>query len=451
MLLAASLFFYAWGEVFYVGIMLLSILSNYLLGIIIDRTRNNKIAISAAILINLLILCVFKYAAFIISNINNLLGLANLGMLPVPDVHLPLGVSFFTFQAMSYIFDIYRRKTKPSKNAVNVALYISMFPQVVAGPIIRYHDIEAQLRKRGLSFDDFVEGIRRFIMGLAKKVLIADSLAVVVDHIFSVPAGNLSSTLSWIGIAGYTLQIYYDFSGYSDMAIGLARMFGFHIMENFNYPYIARSIREFWRRWHISLATWFRDYLYIPLGGNRNSTPRTYFNLITVFFLVGLWHGASWNFVAWGLCHGFFIIIERVGFAKVLEQIYAPLAHAYTLMVVMLTFVIFRTNTLHDAMLYYNAMFDFSNLGIQAPGIRRFMDHEFFFCLFLGIIGAAPVIPMLSNFIDRLLPGGKRSVAIILGRTVTDYTAVGVLIMLLIVSVIKISAGTFHPFIYFRF
>jgi len=317
-LLAVSLLFYAWGEVFYVGVMFASILTNYATGRFIYYARNSsdhrltsKFYLAIGIAINIIS---FKYANFITNNINDLLSLFSLGTIDLEPIHLPLGISFFTFQAISYIVDVYRKEVTAQKNIYNLALYISLFPQLIAGPIVRYHDIALQITDRLHSMELFSSGVQRFIIGLAKKMLIANPLGEVADNVFALSGNDLTTPLAWIGIISYSLQIYFDFSGYSDMAIGLGRMFGFRFHENFNHPYIAKSLREFWRRWHISLSSWFKDYVYIPLGGNRVSTVRVYTNLLIVFLLTGIWHGASWNFIVWGMFHGFFLATEHMGF-----------------------------------------------------------------------------------------------------------------------------------------
>ena len=300
-LLFMSLFFYAWGELYFVALMLVSIMMNYLVGGAIGRsgkgTETARLWLTVGIVINLALLGYFKYANFLVENWNLLT--VQLGLEPFDhrDVHLPLGISFFTFQAMSYLIDVYRGDAEHDRNPINIALYIALFPQLIAGPIIRYHDVYQQIRTRSLSVDLAYSGLTRFICGLAKKLLIANPLGEVADQIFAINGNDLSTPVAWLGILCYSLQIYFDFSGYSDMAIGLGRMLGFRFLENFNYPYIASSVQAFWRRWHISLSNWFRDYLYIPLGGNRAGLFRTYCNLVIVFFLCGLWHGASWNFV----------------------------------------------------------------------------------------------------------------------------------------------------------
>src|SRR6185295_17982737 len=317
LLLVASVIFYAKGGGAFTWLMLGSIAFNYWMAIAVDRARSQSDAaatrrVGFAVAANLVVLGVFKYANFFADNVNTLFLALRVQPLVVPRVLLPIGISFFTFHAISYVIDVYRRDATAQKSPVHAALYLLLFPQLIAGPIIRYRDIADQLARRVVVLDDFADGVRRFIIGLAKKMLVANIVAGPADRIFAMPFAELSAAHAWLGIVCYTLQIYFDFSGYSDMAIGLGRMFGFRFPENFRWPYIADSVQEFWRRWHISLSTWFRDYLYIPLGGNRVSPARRYRNLITVFFLCGLWHGASWNFVIWGLWHGTFLVIERV-------------------------------------------------------------------------------------------------------------------------------------------
>lgn len=314
LLLLASLLFYAWSEQGIVLLLIASIVLNYSFGLGIDRCKDSAQArtlLIAAIAMNLAVLAYFKYTSFLIGNLNWLLAQFHWSEIKAPKIHLPAGISFFTFHAISYIVDIYRRSASAQRNPIKLALYFDFFPQLIAGPIVRYHDIESQLDRRSITLDDVSIGIQRFVIGLAKKMLVANTLAQPADEIFAIAMPQLTPGVAWLGIVCYTLQIYFDFSGYSDMAIGLARVFGFRFLENFNYPYVARSIREFWRRWHISLSNWFRDYLYIPLGGNRCSPRRQYFNLLVVFSLCGLWHGASLNFLIWGLFHGAFLVLER--------------------------------------------------------------------------------------------------------------------------------------------
>jgi alginate O-acetyltransferase complex protein AlgI len=351
---------------------------------------------------------------------------------------------------MSYVVDVYRRDAAAQSNPVNIGLYIALFPQLIAGPIVRYHDIAAQLVQRHVRLDDLSYGIERFVVGLGKKVLIANQVAVVADKVFGLPTGSLPPGIAWLGVLCYTLQIYFDFSGYSDMAIGLGRMFGFHFLENFNYPYISRSIREFWKRWHISLSSWFRDYLYIPLGGNRHGTVRTYANLLTVFFLCGLWHGASWNFVIWGLLHGLFLVVERVGFEKMLQRWWRPLRHAYVLLVVGVGWVFFRSETLPAALDYLAAM---SGLNPEIPPAQMpfvHVDPDVRLAIAAGILFSAPVFQPLRQRIDALGTGSRMKAAGFLAGSVGMIKTLA-LVLLLYASVLYLASGAYNPFIYFRF
>ncbi|MCB0376237.1 MAG: MBOAT family protein, partial [Sinomicrobium sp.] len=357
LLLAASLVFYAWGGISFCLLLLGSILINYVIGLGIGTSRSTgrkKGWLVVGLVINLILLIIFKYTNFLLENLN--LWLPPQSQIHFKPIPLPLGISFFTFQAISYLADVYQGRSEVQRKLPRLALFIALFPQLIAGPIVRYHDIAAQIRERRMSWGLFASGIERFIMGLSKKVLLANNFALVADEIFAVAPENLDTLSAWTGLLMYSLQIYFDFSGYSDMAIGLGRMFGFHIAENFNFPYIARSIREFWRRWHISLSQWFRDYLYIPLGGNRRGPGRTYLNLLIVFVLTGLWHGASWNFLIWGLFHGFFMVIERLGLERFLQKAGAVAGHLYALLVIMLSWVFFRSPNLPHAKGYFLAL-----------------------------------------------------------------------------------------------
>jgi alginate O-acetyltransferase complex protein AlgI len=440
-LLAASLAFYAWGEAPYLALVLGSVAFNYAIGAAIgassDAARRKRWLV-VGVAGNLLALGIFKYANFAVANINALAPILAITPIAATSIPLPLGISFFTFHAISYVVDVYKGNASAERNLPRFALYILLFPQLIAGPIIRWRDIAAQLRERTQRLADFAYGVRRFVLGLGKKVLVANTLGEVADRIFALPASELTTPLAWLGLACYTLQIYFDFSGYSDMAIGLMRMFGFRILENFNYPYVSRSIREFWRRWHISLSNWFRDYLYIPLGGNQRGERRAYANLVLVFLLCGLWHGASWPFVLWGAWHGLFLVIERAGLDRPLRRL-GPLAHVYALMVVMGGWVLFRCETLAQATGYYAAL-----LG-QAAGdpVRRplaeFLDPFVAFTLVVGVVFATPLARAIGRWRDR------HASALVLGLDVAWLGAVFVL------ASAFLAAGTYNPFIYFRF
>jgi alginate O-acetyltransferase complex protein AlgI len=453
LLLFLSLLFYAWGEGFFVLIMLCSIAGNYLAGLLIEKFRErgySQIFLLFAVLLNLGLLISFKYANFIVDNINLFLPYLNLNRIHIDPVHLPIGISFFTFQAMTYVIDVYRKKAPMQKNLINIGLYISLFPQLIAGPIVRYHDIAKQIISRKVNLDGFSKGVERFIYGLGKKVLIANALAVPADKIFSIPPDGLTFGLAWFGIICYTLQIYFDFSGYSDMAIGLGRMFGFRFLENFNYPYISRSIREFWQRWHISLSNWFRDYLYIPLGGNRKGALRTYANLLIVFFLCGLWHGASWNFVIWGMIHGLFLVIERAGLESLLKQLWLPLRYVYTLLVVVTAWVFFRVETLTHAIYYLLAMFGFAKGDGIAYHTDLYLDNEVKLVLITGIIFSAPVLPYLKQVKENYAESINNTSAF-WTESLSAFSSLIFLILILLGSIMSLAAGSYNPFIYFRF
>jgi alginate O-acetyltransferase complex protein AlgI len=356
-------------------------------------------------------------------------------------VHLPIGISFFTFQSMSYIIDVYRKEVPAQKNPLTVALYISLFPQLIAGPIVRYRDIAHQLIQRQVKTSRFVEGIYRFVMGLGKKMIIANPLGAVADEIFSVPAAQLPVEVAWLGIICYTLQIYFDFSGYSDMAIGLGRMLGFTFLENFNYPYISRSITEFWRRWHISLSSWFRDYLYIPLGGSRAGAWRTWFNLLVVFVLCGFWHGASWNFLVWGLIHGLFLVIERAWLKAALASWPRVFRHVYVMLVVMFGWVFFRMDTLPEAIGLLGALGGLNEGSISPVYFGRYFDNAILLALFAGGLGSMPIVAWIRKIPMVTAPAAITS-------SVFSYLW---LMSVFILSLAYLGSGTFNPFIYFRF
>ncbi|CAK8721146.1 putative alginate O-acetylase [Candidatus Electrothrix laxa] len=453
-LLLVSLFFYAWGETGYVLLMLVSVLANWLFGLLVEREKergkSGKSALVAGVIVNLLPLFFFKYSNFLLDNLNAFLPISGVHPIELAPVHLPIGISFYTFQAISYLVDLYRREVEVQRNPVNLALYIALFPQLIAGPIVRYHDIARQIISRRTSLEDFSSGILRFTAGLGKKMLIANAVGAVADHIFSLPSSVLPAYLAWLGIISYTLQIYFDFSGYSDMAIGLGRMFGFHFQENFLYPYSARSIQEFWRRWHISLSSWFRDYLYIPLGGNRKGAARTSLNLIIVFFLCGLWHGAGWGFVIWGLYHGLFLALERSAARKIPIRFPRVVQHIYTLLVVMVGWIFFRAETLGSALSYFAALFNFSAMPYLDAKLFLAVNSQFFLATIAGIIFSVPVIPWLrtqlltQEFFGRIWQPEQ------LFLLFSPVLLVWIMLVFFFSSTELIS-GTHNPFLYFRF
>jgi alginate O-acetyltransferase complex protein AlgI len=443
LLLAFSLFFYAWGEPVFVLIMLGSIILNYLFGLVVDRVRDQKRAVfwvmTAMVISNIAILFIFKYTNFFIENINAAFGLS----IQMEQIPLPLGISFYTFQAMSYVVDVYRRNGEVQKNPLNVALYIALFPQLVAGPIVRYQTVADQIKRRIESFDKFAEGVKRFIIGLAKKMLIANNVGFIADEIFKTPANELSVGMAWIGIIAYSLQIYFDFSGYSDMAIGLGKMFGFDFLENFKYPYISRTISEFWRRWHISLGSWFRDYVYIPLGGSKKGKLMTYRNLFIVWFVTGFWHGANWTFIAWGLYFGIIIALEKAFLEKLIFRMWRPFQHLYALVLIISGWVLFRADTFTYAYSYLKVMFGFGNVPLF-DGRAAFYLTNYSVLLCLAIISATPLFNWL---IDKLYTTTSNKVYV-LGNEIGApiyYAAV------LLLSIAYMVNSTFNPFIYFRF
>jgi alginate O-acetyltransferase complex protein AlgI len=447
-LLAFSLLFYLWGERGYVLVLLVSIVLNWACGLgaaAPDRRRARR-ALALAIAGNLLLLVGYKYTNFLVDNLNGLLVRLSLRPLRVGKIHLPIGISFFAFQGMSYVIDVYRRTVPPQPKLVKMAMYKSFFAQLIAGPIVRYVDVKPQIESRTVSVDDFAEGIERFVIGLGKKMLIANIVARPTDEIFALPLGQLDGRLAWIAVVGYALQIYFDFSAYSDMAIGLGRMFGFRFLENFNYPYVATSVTDFWRRWHISLSTWFRDYVYIPLGGNRVSPGRRYFNLVAVFALCGLWHGASWNFVIWGLFHGGFLVVERLGGVKpgapAGNALLRPLRHAYVLLVVLVGWVFFRAETLPAALAMLRAMAGLAHPAAAVPGVGMFVDSEVVLAAALGLVGSAPWLPALG----RRLRGRRDA-----GAPGLELVRLVGLAAVFVGAVTLMAAGSYSPFIYFRF
>ena len=461
-LLCGSLFFYAFGEPIYILIMLASIIGNYCFGLLISNceAKHNiilkRISLTITILFNLGILFYFKYFNLFIDTVN---AVFNRHIL-YDTVALPIGISFYTFQGMSYVIDVYRQDGKldekgnrielVQRNPLNLALYISMFPQLIAGPIVRYTDIKDSLETRRLDINMLALGIERFIVGLAKKAILANSLGEVADRIFSSQLDYMGAPVAWLGAILYTLQIYFDFSGYSDMAIGLGKMFGFEFCENFNYRYISKSISEFWRRWHISLSTWFRDYLYIPLGGNRKGNA--YINLLIVFLATGIWHGAAWGFLVWGLWHGLFRVIERyceknLKLSQAKNKIPGVIKWVYTMLVVILGWVLFKLEELPKTIEYVKTMFGLNNNGYVEFDLRYYLDNKMIFILIIAILVSIPWAEVLPRRIAGRIAGfvqaGENTTAGVIRRVL--------LIVLLVVCFMFIVNSTYNPFIYFRF
>lgn len=436
LLVVASLLFYAWGEGIYVLLMIISVFLGWLAGILIAKYDKYAKAITAiSVILNIGMLFVYKYAGFFVEIINYIPGIE----IPAVTVRLPLGISFFTFQILSYVIDVYRDRSIVNKSYFSTLLYISFFPQLIAGPIVKYHDINLQIESRKVTAEGAAEGIRRFIIGLSKKLLIADVTALAVDSIFALETGSMSGACAWLGAILYIFQIYFDFSGYSDMAIGLGQMFGFKFKENFNYPYVSLGIRDFWRRWHISLSTWFREYLYISLGGNRKGNVRTYVNLFIVFLATGLWHGANFTFLVWGIYNGILIVLERAEIIKIKNKV---LCHIYTTFAVIIGFVIFRADSLSVAFSYIGRMFTPSAYTGGFSDALSFCTPYLICTVIFAIVCCLPVLPYIKGKMQTL---SLRKVSVLEGAT---YVLV---LLMLFVCIMVLAANTYSPFIYFRF
>ncbi len=453
LLLIASLIFFAWGGVSYSILLIASLLINYTAGRMIDRDRGSpraKVWLIIGVVLNLGMLGVFKYGNFVVENINYFLKWFGDNPLPDPGIILPLGISFYTFQAMSYIIDVYRKEAEVQKNFFKLALYISFFPQLIAGPIVRYQNIAAQLTIRKHHRSNFTYGIQRFVIGLSKKVLLANQFGLIADKAFALQLGEINSTTSWVGVLAYTMQIYFDFSGYSDMAIGLGRMFGFRLPENFNYPYVSRSIREFWQRWHMTLSIWFKNYLYFPLGGSRKGPTRTIINLLLVFFATSIWHGASWNFVIWGMTHGFFMMLERLGLGKIIDRLWRPFQHLYAMFIIIVTRVFFRAEGFDFAWGYFKKLYTFDFGPMHINVWDYFNQSSFYLIIFFGILTAVPFWPWLNGILKnqyKKLEGTSKSIA----ANTYQITETLLIIAGLFFSALMLLGDAYNPFIYFRF
>ena len=435
----ASLFFYAWGEPKFVLVMIASIIVNWFFGLLVSKKRDNKkisrLIIGLDVAFNLSLLFVFKYLTFTGNIIDSIFGVN----LPIPNIALPIGISFFTFQAMSYVIDVYRQKGEVQTNILYVGLYISFFPQLIAGPIVRYETIADEIKNRKETLNDFFDGFARFVVGLSKKVLLANSFAILADQSFdAVKNGDsISVMFGWLGAIAYTLQIFFDFSGYSDMAIGLGRMFGFHFLENFDYPYISTSITEFWRRWHMSLGTWFRDYLYIPLGGSRCSKGRNIFNLFVVWFLTGLWHGANFTFIVWGLMYFVLLVIEKLtGLYKKNGRILNVFKWLYTILFVVLGWVIFRVESIGDAFVYIRSMFGLMGNAFSDGMFTGWLTQNLIL-LVIGFVLCTPIFRFISQKTKN--------------SNVVGFVKACGLICLFVLSVASLVSSSYNPFIYFNF
>lgn len=457
LLFFSSLLFYFWGENLLVWILLTSTTIDYLVSLQISRelhsakrnslksVKRRKIWLAVSIISNLAFLGYFKYFNFFTDNLITFIAATGYShFLPenIVRITLPLGISFYTFQSMSYTIDVYREKVNATRSFVKFASYVTMFPQLVAGPIVRFSDIEEQINCHRIGIDDFVEGMKRFINGLAKKVLIANTLAGVADQIFALPTEELSTSVAWLGITSYSLQLYFDFSGYSCMAIGIGRMLGFRFPENFNFPYISRSITEFWQRWHITLSTWFRDYLYFPLGGSRKGNLITYRNLFVVFVTCGLWHGASWNYLIWGLSHGVFMILEKVPALQKLGSLPRFFQHLYMLVVFNLTLAIFRVETIPGAIEFLKALLGFAPNPDTWHSIHELLQNHVLLIFVIAVIFSTPAVKNSGIYFQKLFARFSFGLQI-------SYLLI--LSALFILSAMSLASGTYNPFIYFRF
>lgn len=428
-LLIFSVFFYFYGEGIYTIFLIISCIFNYVIGLFIEKFNNKrKLFLLIGLIGDIGLLIYFKYTNFFIDNINSILNTN----IYIKNIVMPLGISFFTFQSISYLIDVYRRDVPADKNLIDLSCYITLFPQLVAGPIVRYQTIKEELKQKDLSYDNFAYGIERFVFGLSKKVLLSNNFGLLIDLLQKTSNSVLSS---WLIAIAYTLQIYFDFSGYSDMAIGLGRILGFKFLENFNYPYIAKSITDFWRRWHISLSSFFRDYIYIPLGGNRCSKIKWLRNTFVVWMLTGFWHGAAWNFILWGLFFAVILLIEKLTYGKLLEK-KKVINHLYVLIVVVLSFTIFNANSFSEVIASFKNMFGFNNL----PFINQeFMYYfkSYFFLIILGIIFSTPLVYNIYSKMKKSVWG--------------NYLSIVIIFILLIVTTAYLVDSSFNPFLYFRF
>ncbi|MFT4767883.1 MAG: alginate O-acetyltransferase complex protein AlgI [Glaciecola sp.] len=436
--LVFSLLFFAWGEGAYVLLLLMTVGFNYLIGQRVEEGRSRSRFLALGVTVNLLVLGYYKYFGFLVASVLEL---------PIPEQdipHLPLGISFFIFQSISYLIDVYRGDSPRAKSYFDLALYIAMFPQLIAGPIVRYATVAQAIRHRSISAYDVYRGVILFVLGLSYKVLLANNAAEVADAAFGLAPAQLSTANAWVGILAYTLQIFFDFAGYSLMAIGIGRVMGFHFPKNFDFPYTSRSITEFWRRWHMSLSSWFRDYLYIPLGGNRQGNLRTYVNLFTVFLLCGLWHGAAWTFVVWGVFHGVILAVERAGLGRMLSRLPSPAQHGYALLLVMIGWVVFRAENFAQASYYLQAMFS----SVPGKGISfvRLVSTENLIFMLLGLLFAMPVLERTKTFRNGEDSADARS-AHPARFVLNGFVALA----LFLFCSMYIMSGTYNPFIYFRF
>lgn len=439
-ILLSGLLFYAWGEPIYVIIMVLSTLIDYTAGRVMHHfdqdEKKRTLCLLISVVMNLGLLAVFKYGSFFITNLNGLLGAS----IPDPQLPLPIGISFYTFQSMSYTIDLYRRNIKVQRSFVDFAAYVTLFPQIVAGPIVRYGEVAKELRRRTINVNKIGDGIGIFVCGLAKKVLLANNIGAVWTQVKAMDYTEISTLTAWIGILAFTFQIYFDFSGYSDMAVGLGKMLGFRFPKNFDHPYLSRSISEFWRRWHITLGSWFRSYVYIPLGGNRKGLPRTILNLMIVWALTGMWHGASWNFILWGLYFGVLIVIERLGWGKILARLPCVVSTLYTFLLVIFGWILFDTSTLAGAGQYFFALFGATGVGFDSASLYLLSSSAVVFVV--CILASTDLWRWLLITLRRW---GD------MGKSVVIWAAPAVQLAVMLVCTAYLVTSTYNPFLYSRF
>lgn len=445
-LLISSILFYAWGEPKYVFVLIISIILNYILGILIVNNKKNKSSKRIMILsvcVNILVLCLFKYSHMMVQLFESITS----DKVDFIGIAMPLGISFYTFQSISYIVDVYRGIANVQKNIISFGMYISMFPKLIAGPVVRYSTIEAEITHRNENLDQIIQnlsyGIRRFVIGLSKKVLFANSIGIIWKSISQGNLLTLPATMAWVGVLAYSFQIYFDFSGYSDMAIGLARMFGFQLEENFNYPYISKSITEFWKRWHISIGSWFKDYVYIPLGGNRKGKLRHFTNIIIVWILTGLWHGANLNFLLWGTYFGVIIILEKL-LNRILKRLPNMIRHLYSFVLICFGWMIFALDRIRDVKLYARALFGFNGWGFNTKDITYLFHTQFLFFIIL-IVASTPFVSTVCMKIQNKLYKKRNGIYIV---TLLQNI---IFILLMIVSVAYLVNESYNPFLYLRF
>ncbi len=435
-LLIFSIIFYLFGGPKYLLLLITVVLIDYIGAILIEKTNKRKLFFILTITLNVLVLVYFKYTGFFLQNINSLFNIN----IKVPKIVLPIGISFYTFQAMSYVIDVYRKRVKLQKNFFTLLLYVSLFPQLVAGPIVRYETIEKALKTRKTTFDDFCYGIERFILGFSKKILIANQMGKLADTIFALP--TIDSPIAFLGGLAYMFQIYFDFSAYSDMAIGMGRMFGFEFLENFDFPYISKSITEFWRRWHISLSTWFKDYIYIPLGGNRKGVKRQIINMFIVWTLTGFWHGAEWNFIIWGIYYFIFLVLEKYILKNVLDKAPSVLSHLYTLIIVYIGWIIFRCDNINDLINFFKSLFSFNITAISLNELSVYLETYWVYFI-LAIAFQMPLYKMVIKKIDNIKNKKAKNLLVSLRYLF--------LIGIFIISIMFLAYSSYNPFIYFRF